>query len=290
MGFRTIFISNHCGLKAENGWLIIQSDKDKRRVFIEEIATLVIESESVSLTSYLLMALMKNGVTILFCDRRLFPSGQLLPLSENGLRAGHIFDQIALSQEKKDRISFKIIQAKIGNQASLLKKIGRTNSSLRLQQMSAKMTIASQDSMEALASRVYFIALFGKGFVRFEDDEINKKLNYGYAMLASKITTAICLAGFLPELGIHHCSKSNPYNLSYDLIEPLRPCVDYLVYRQIRNAQEIHALFGPLLSIEMRYGKTRTNLENAIPLYVRDVLESLVTEVKLNPGIISMIS
>ena len=41
---------------------------------------------------------------------------------------------------------------------------------------------------------------------------------------------ALVGAGFIPCLGFHHSSQTNPFNLADDLIEPFRPCVDTMVF------------------------------------------------------------
>ena len=41
--------------------------------------------------------------------------------------------------------------------------------------------------------------------------------------------------GLLPYLGIHHKSKTNNFNLAYDLIEPYRPIIDKYVYQNMER-------------------------------------------------------
>ena len=54
----------------------------------------------------------------------------------------------------------------------------------------------------------------------------NAALNYGYAILRAAIARELVQFGFIPALGIHHCSELNAFNLADDLIEPFRPFVD----------------------------------------------------------------
>jgi len=58
---------------------------------------------------------------------------------------------------------------------------------------------------------------------------INSMLNYGYAMLSSQLRGEIVAAGLDPSIGFMHGNSSNRIPLVYDLMEPLRPLVDWHV-------------------------------------------------------------
>ena len=77
---------------------------------------------------------------------------------------------------------------------------------------------------------MYFSSLFGREFRRHAKDDINGKLNYGYTILCSAVSRILAMHGYHTGLGIHHCRRDNPVNLSCDLMEPFRPFVDRLVY------------------------------------------------------------
>ena len=67
-------------------------------------------------------------------------------------------------------------------------------------------------------------------FNRHDDNDIrNSALNYGYAIIRGCMARAIVGAGLLPCFGVHHANKLNQFNLADDMIEPLRPFVDYQV-------------------------------------------------------------
>ena len=55
---------------------------------------------------------------------------------------------------------------------------------------------------------------------------INAMLNYGYAILVSRLRTQIVAVGFDPSIGVMHGNSQNRIPLVYDLMEPLRPAVD----------------------------------------------------------------
>jgi CRISPR-associated protein Cas1 len=58
----------------------------------------------------------------------------------------------------------------------------------------------------------------------------NKALNYGYAVIASLIHRSILIHGLLPDLGVQHKFRYRSTPLVYDLIEPYRPFIDYMLY------------------------------------------------------------
>jgi CRISPR-associated protein Cas1 len=91
-----------------------------------------------------------------------------------------------------------------------------------------------------LAAQYYWKALFGKAFVRDQNAEgINALLNYGYSIIRAMIARNICAAGMHPALGLFHHNQYNALCLADDLMEPLRPWVDYLVGEIHQTTQKI---------------------------------------------------
>ena len=66
---------------------------------------------------------------------------------------------------------------------------------------------------------------------RHADHPVNAMLNYGYAVLASKVQIDIAAQGFDPRLGVYHHERSDAQAFVYDLMEPARPLVDAAVYK-----------------------------------------------------------
>jgi CRISPR-associated protein Cas1 len=64
-------------------------------------------------------------------------------------------------------------------------------------------------------------------------------LNYGYAIIRAIISRTLCLYGFEPALGIHHCNELNNFNLSDDMIEPFRPFIDLVVAKKLLDSDEL---------------------------------------------------
>jgi CRISPR-associated protein Cas1 len=83
---------------------------------------------------------------------------------------------------------------------------------------------------------------------------IHAMLNYGYAMLISKIAIELATKGFDLSIGIAHSGRRNPRALVYDFMEPLRPVVD----RRILQFALAHT-FAPGDFTINRWGGCRLN-------------------------------
>ena len=138
------------------------------------------------------------------------------------------------------------------------------------------MEIGDSTNREGHAAKVYFGALFGKGFTREIYDDINAKLNYGYSIILSYINREIVACGYLTMIGINHHNEYNPYNLACDLIEPFRVLVDEITYNNINEPfdAEMKIKLVRILEKEVKYEK-KYYLSDAISLYINNILNSL---------------
>lgn len=72
MGFRTVIVNSRCKLEFRLNFMILRGETEKR-IYIDEINTLIVQSTAVSLTAALLAELVKNGVTsIVLCIKYRF--------------------------------------------------------------------------------------------------------------------------------------------------------------------------------------------------------------------------
>ncbi len=69
MGFRTVIIKSRSKLETRLNYMIIRGEGE-RKIFLDEINTLIIESTAVSLTAALINELIKNNVKVIFCDEK----------------------------------------------------------------------------------------------------------------------------------------------------------------------------------------------------------------------------
>ena len=94
------------------------------------------------------------------------------------------------------------------------------------------LNVETVDYHEAGAAKEYF-SNYHKGLNRRNDDPVNSRLNYGYAVVRSAVPRGIVSVGCHLALGIHHSSQLNAFNLADDLIEPFRPIVDLVARENI---------------------------------------------------------
>ena len=277
MAFRTVVIKNRCKLEYSMNYLICRKQDEEVRILLDEIKTLVIDSLQVSITSYLIFELADKNIKIIFVDDKHNPIGEVIPYQANAYNYRHIKEQIAFSDTSKDYLWQLIIKEKINNQSKVLRSKDLLQASLKLEEYYNSVEYGDITNREGHAAKVYFNALFGKDFSRDQDCIINKYLNYGYSIILSLINREIVIHGYLPEIGIHHIGESNPFNLACDFMEPLRQLIDYMVSFELINEDNYIDMFVAVLQKVVRYQGKEIILENAIHLYVEDLINFLNT-------------
>lgn len=78
MSWRTVIISTRCKLDLKMGYMFVRGEETKR-IFLDEIAVLMIENLAVSMTGCLLEALTEKKVRVIFCDSKRSPLAELAP-------------------------------------------------------------------------------------------------------------------------------------------------------------------------------------------------------------------
>ena len=154
-----------------------------------------------------------------------------MPLSDgNSLHTRVLRGQLAVSLPTKKRLWQKIVREKILQQAETLQAVGV--SSLRLRRLADTVKPGDTANHEAQAAQVYWPLLMGSDFRREQEAEgINSLLNYGYAVVRAMVARALVGSGLHPAIGLQHSNQYNGLCLADDVMEPLRPWVDLLVYR-----------------------------------------------------------
>ncbi len=233
---RVVDISEPAYLHAQHRQLCI----DKQNVTIaqipiEDLGVLILEHPAIVLTQSVLIQCQQNNVAVVFCDDRHLPYALVLPLSDgHTLHSKVLQQQLKLTVPIKKRLWQRIVTEKIASQIHVLQQLDKN--AKPLVRMISKVKPGDSDNIEAQAAQQYWRLLFGPDFRR--DNEaggINGLLNYGYAVIRAMIARAIVSGGLHPTIGIKHCNQYNDLCLADDLMEPLRPWVDWLVYLQHRN-------------------------------------------------------
>jgi len=276
MSFRTVVITKQSKISYKNRFLVVKQDTDEKYIHLSEIDTIIVDSISVSISAYLLKELSSNKINIIFCDEKHNPFGELASFYSSHNSSKKIKNQISWTKSNKDKLWTNIVKNKILNQAMILKNTGSDKSELLLSYID-EVTIGDKTNREGHAAKVYFNALFGNNFIRDEDNKINARLNYGYAVLLSTINKEIISNGYLTQLGIHHKNEFNEFNLTCDLMEPFRPIIDNFVYfNSNRNFDTNYKLdIINIFNNTYKYRGKNFVLKDIIKMFIKTTLESI---------------
>ena len=113
MSFRTVVISNSSKISYKNHFLVVKQDIDEKYIHLSEIDTIIIDSISVSISSYLLKELSDNKINIVFCDEKHNPFGELKNYYSRYNSSKKIFMQTKWNNRKKDDLWQQIVKNKI---------------------------------------------------------------------------------------------------------------------------------------------------------------------------------
>ncbi len=256
---RALFFSTPFCLSLRDNQLVIATKEApnlRKSVPIEDIGVVVLEHQQTTVTLPLLNALSDRNVAVVFCDGNRMPNAMLMNLDSNRTQGESYRAQIEASEPLKKNLWKQIVEAKIRNQAALLRKLGKDGDNRTPGYPTVKRGDA--DNREGAAARIYWSELFGKEFVRIrEGAEPNNLLNYGYTILRAAVARSLMGSGLFPAFGIFHRNRYNAFPLADDVMEPYRPYVDELVCRlYLENKTQLtQAVKGELLSL--LYADTR---------------------------------
>ena len=230
MAWRGIHLSRPAYLSLENRALKIDfrdDDGGTFRLALEDLSYLILDTIEVSLSARILSAFSEEGVMILGTDSKHLPSWSALPWTRFYKQGDTLNLQLAATLPQRKQLWSHIVKTKLLAQAYCLFTNGRTGAD-HLDKLVARVRSGDPDNTEARAARHYWQHLFpDREFRRHDEDLPNALLNYAYALLRAALARNLCALGFVTQLGLHHESLSNAYNLADDLIEPYRPLADH---------------------------------------------------------------
>lgn len=214
-----------------NGFLLLKDLSEKEseviKISLEEIDLILIENIKSIITIASLNELSKRNITLVISDVKHDPSTMMLPISSHHKPLQNFNLQLEQNSRIKNILHKQLIQMKINNQKVVLEDVGSNEETItKLQKYCNDVTQGDKTNREAMAARIFFREIYGSSFLRFADDGINSFINFGYKIIASKISNCIVKYGLHPAIGVFHKSQTNYFNLSYDFIEPFRPMVD----------------------------------------------------------------
>lgn len=273
MGFRTAVVNSRCKLECRLNFLVIRGETE-RKIYLNEINTLIVQSTAVSLTAALLCELTKNNVKVIFCDEKNSPQSELVPYYGAHNTSKRYKQQLRWNEFTKRKVWKEIIKLKITHQANLLNKLGFTDKGSMLLDYAKQVTDGDATNREGHAAKVYFNCILPENTTRHSENFTNTCLNYGYAVLLSVFNREIVACGYLTQLGIWHDNEFNQFNLSCDMMEPFRPLIDEIAL-SLQPTDKFKKVMANVLNLSTVMEGKKTTLDLAVRRYVYNIIAAL---------------
>lgn len=279
MGWRTVVVTQHAKISYSGHCVVVQTQDSTNQIPVSDIQILLISTTRAVITSAVISELAKHQSKVIFTDNSGEPVTETMDYYPNNRDPQLLQTQFNWNEERKTSLWTKIIVQKITNQIYVTEALGINAQDLKDEL--AKLEINDVTNREAVVARKYFSLLFESESSRRNFSPINAALNYGYAIILSAVNREIAANGYLTQLGVHHHSQENDFNLGSDLMEPFRPIVDWWVKQKKFNDFTPDIKFGlvDLLNLKMKYNSQNTILRNAITKHVDNCLKYLSGEI-----------
>lgn len=245
---RTIYLGSplDMNIRMEQLVLVNRETGEVNKVPVEDVGVVVLDHPELIYSQAVMQKLLCNNTAVIYCDEKHHPTGLLLPLCGHSVQNERFRQQIAAKKPLQKQLWQQTVQAKIRNQALLLKQHNLPHEPL----LRFWKDVRSGDStnLEARAARHYWQYLFSPLPFRRDrfGDAPNNLLNYGYAILRAAVARALVSSGLLPTLGIHHHNRYNAYCLADDVMEPYRPVIDRAVKNIVESNPSCEQLTKPM--------------------------------------------
>lgn len=277
MGYINVYVSKDAHIFVKNSQLFLENKEQIVDFPLEDLNCVMIENLNTTISTYTLSQFANFGILCFICNQNHLPSGVVLPFCEHYQTLSVFQNQINASKPLQKQLWKSIIENKIKNQNDVLNMCGGNDNLLHF-----KNSVLSGDSgnNEAKASLIYFKELFGKNFIRRDDNfAINSFLNYGYSIIRGFVARSIVIHGMQPFLGINHKNQFNQFNLADDLMEVFRPIVDLYVKIYLSDVKEltpkIKAELLNLINYDVLIDGQKQTVSYAIELFVQSFQKSL---------------
>lgn len=279
MSHHIVHILNHRSRLSKQRGMMVCRNEDPDEVHelpIEDVRAVIIAAHGVIMSPELISALMENNAVILHCDCSYKPVGITTGI-ERVIKSGALVNQAKQSLKLHERIWRRIVNAKIANQMRVLESYDVQAPFLKRE---LEQGMADEASCARHYWRKYFSILGAYSIKRRSDDYegFNARLNYGYAVLGALIHRSIVAHGLSPVFGIHHITRYKAHALVYDLMEPWRPYVDFMLAEFVKdnpgeNDMKVWARYvaNGLKDIKVKTPKQKLKLLDAIDVYVSGI-------------------
>lgn len=281
MGYRQVVIRKCYKLRTKDNQLVIEKEKEIKKVPLEDINYILLEDNTCTITGKLISELGNFGICLITCDDKHEPSTIMYPYNHHYKQLEVLEQQLVITEILKEKLWQEIIKAKIKNQIITLERTTKDEKTIKkLYEYYDEVELHDKTNREGLAAKIYFRSLYGSEFIRFYDDAINAALNYAYTIIKSAITRLLAVYGINTYLGIKHKSKTNNFNLCYDLIEPYRAIIDEYIYEYKDSityplSSEFRTKLVNLLNKEIICENKKCTIEYSIELLVKSYIKSI---------------
>lgn len=264
--------------------MVVRKEDDTVKVHLSEISTVILQTERVFISAYLLSELAKAKISFVISDEKRNPIGQYLPLYGAHNVSKRIQDQLSWGEPIKKRVWQRVVRDKIAQQAAFLRERDHLEAAQLLDSLVSEVRSGDTTNREAQSARVYFSTLFGKGFSRDDDSPLNAALNYGYAVLLSMVNREVVSRGYLTQCGICHRNEYNQFNLACDFMEPFRPVIDRQVSDYLSGSfdADMRRALADVANISLSYRGGAYRLGSVVSMYVQDCLNALCKKIAVD--------
>lgn len=233
MAFRVLMLENQMDVKVKLDNLVFRKDDREIRIPVEDVSTIVIDNLQMNISTRTLCLLAQRNVGVILCDQQHLPIGFYSSYDNHSRISKKIGFQIHGTKSFYGSLWKDIIEAKLENQAEVLECLGKDSNIIEaIRDFSKEVQPDDPSNREAHGAKIYFNELMGQSFSRGNEDILlNSGLDYGYTIIRSYLARLCVAYGLNSQLGIHHRSEYNRFNLVDDMIEPIRPIVDLYIYK-----------------------------------------------------------
>ena len=242
-----------------SGRVVVNKSRDElQQVRLIDVSQISIYG-NVQISSQMMRAAFREGIPVCW-----FSYGGWFQGIAEGLPSKHVDlrrRQVAIAAQAGLPIAQSMIEGKLRNSRTFLRRNARTDVSRELAQLKSfadgvgrSESIESLLGMEGTGARLYFSKFssmlrdeslgvfdFNGRNRRPPKDPVNCLLSYVYALLTKDLTAVAIAVGLDPYLGVFHRPRFGRPALSLDLAEEFRPLVAESVVINVINNGEINA-------------------------------------------------
>lgn len=281
MSFRVVLIENEVKLSLKLKNLVVNKDGQDIWIPLDDISIIVVDNLNTNITTRMLSILSEENISLVICDKNHLPSGCFVAYENHSRASKMIQYQIDFNNEMKNELWDEIVKAKIMNQKETLRLLKGHDVELSIFDSYANEVFnGDETNREGIAAKAYFTRLMGTAFSRSNDDILlNSGLDYGYSIVRSYLSRLLIAYGFNCQLGIHHKSEYNAFNLVDDIMEPVRPILDICAYRILDGQKyflpEHRRYIVNFVNHYIKYNRKEMYIGNMLEEYVVQIVNSI---------------